>query len=404
MANIMDVGIIGCGVAGSFALQKLLKNNKNLRILVIEAGRFFGKRRHQVFGALGAGFSSDGKFYLNDLSNIVNIAGYKKTSLAHKYVVDQLSNIANMKIIKDKRPSISAEKRCQKFGFDIELNNHYQLFPHNIHAFSKSIIQELDNSNNTICSFDNEVFRVLKHRNHFSIITADGDFQCKKLLISVGRGGWRWVSELFAGFGIIEQNDMAKFGIRVELPATYLKDFNGSHCTLQHNLVDIGPFSWMGTTVPEDHIDLAITSFRSNENRWLSDKVSFNVLAEKHYSENGYQQMERLGKLTFILGNDRIMKERVSSIISKKSKLSMLQEYNWLIPELQELNEIIPDLINRASFYAPALSPMAARIKVSKKFETEVKDMFVAGESSGIPGLLGAAVSGVIAADNLMKG
>lgn len=401
--NIADIGIIGAGVAGVFALQKLLKSNKNLKIMVFDAGRPPLKRRHQVCGFLGCLPGSDGKLYLNNLNQVSNIAGYKKTTVASKWVTDQLSTVANMKIIKDKRPSASAEKRLRKHGFDVELNNYYQLYPRDIHAFSRSIVEELDKNNNTLCSFDNEVFKVFKHKSHFSIVTSDGDFQCKKLLISVGRGGWRWISELFSNFGIIENNDIARFGIRVEISSAYLKDFNQSNCTLLHNLVEIGPLSWNGTTIPEDHIDLAITSFRSNETRWNSDKVSFNVLAEKHFADNGYQQADRIGKLTFILANDRVMKEKLSTLMNRRSKISVMPEYNWLLDELEELNEVMPNLLDKGSFYAPTLTPMAPKINVKSDFSTDVNGMFVAGESANVPGILGAAVSGVIASEGLMK-
>lgn len=402
--NHFDVGIIGSGVAGSFALKKILKNNKNVKVAVFDAGRPPLKRRHQLYGFLGCLPGSDGKLYLNDLNKVSEIAGYKKTTLANKWVMEQLATVTNMKVVKDKRPSITAEKRLRKHGFDIELNNHYQLYPKDIHSFSRSIVEELDQNSNTLSSFDNEVFKVLKHKNYFSIITSAGEFQCKKVIISVGRSGWRWVSELFSNFGIIENNDIAKFGIRIEMPTTYMKDFNQSNCTLLHNLVEVGPLSWNGTVIPEDHIDLAISAFRSNENRWASDKVSFNVLAEKHFAEHGYQQTDRIGKLTFILANDRIMKEKLSSLMNKKSKISIIPEYNWLLAELEELNDVMPDLLNRGSFYAPTLSPMAPKIKLKGDFSSEVSGMYVAGESAGIPGILGAAVSGSIVADAISKG
>lgn len=404
MVTTYDVGIIGVGVAGAFALQKLLKTNKNIKIAVFDAGRPPLKRRHQLYGFLGCLPGGDGKLYVNDLTSVTEVSGYKKTTTANKWVMDQLSAVANTKLIKDKRPSVSAEKRLRKHGFDIELNNYYQLYPRDIHAFSRSIVEELDKNNNTLCSFDNEVFKVLKHKSYFSVVTSQGDFQCKKLIVSVGRSGWRWVSELFNNFGIVENNDIAKFGIRVEMPTTYLKDFNQSNCTLLHNLVEIGPLSWYGTVIPEDHIDLAISAFRSNEGRWQTDKVSFNVLAEKHFPENGYQQNDRIGKLTFILANDRIMKEKISTLMNKRSKVSVIPEYDWLLNELEELNEVMPELLERGSFYAPTLMPMAPKIKLKSDFSTEVSGMFVAGETAGIPGILGAAVSGAICADAISKG
>lgn len=401
--GIADIGIVGMGVAGSFALHKLLNSDKNLKIAIFEGGRPPLKRRHQTWGFLGCLPGSDGKLYLNNLNSVCEVSGAKKTNIAKQWVIDQFLNITNLKLHKDKSPSVSAEKRLAKYGFDIELNNYYQLYPKDIHSLSRLIAGEIENNQNITCSFDNEVLKVLKNKNHFTIITSDGEYQCKKILISVGRGGWRWVSELFSNFGIIDNNDVARFGIRIEIPSTYMKDFNESNCSLSRNLVEVGPLSWNGTVIPEDHIDLAITSYRSNESRWNTDKVSFNVITEKYFEDNGYQQVDRIGKLTFILGNDRIMRERISTLMNKKSKLSVIPEYNFLLQELEELNNIVPELINKGSFYAPALVPFAPKIKLGKDFSTEVKGMYVAGESANVNGIFGAAVSGYIAAEGICE-
>lgn len=402
--SVSDVAIIGCGTAGSFALQRLLKSNKNLKISVFEYGRFFAKRRHTLFGALGAMLNSDGKLYTNHLSSVTAVAGFAKTMKANQWVMDQWDAITPTKLIKDKRPSINLEKRLQKAGFELELNNHFQLFPREIHLFSRAVIAQLESHNNTVCSFDNEVFRVFKHKHHFTILTNDGEFQTRKVLIAVGRGGWRWASELFNNFGIIDNNDIAKFGIRAEIPSFCMRDFNQSNCTLTQNLIQVGPLSWQGTCVPEDHLDLVITSFRSNESRWLSDKVSFNIITEKHYPDNAYQCVDRIGKLSFILGNDRMIKEKISALMNHKSRLSVLSEYEFLLPFFEEFKQIVPDIINRGVFYAPTLLPNPPSIKLTKNFMSEVDGMYVVGEAANVQGLLGAMVSGTIAADAMTKG
>lgn len=400
---IYDIGIIGAGTAGTFALQKILNSHSKLSVAVFEAGRPPMKRRHQIFGFLGCLPGSDGKLYLNDLSSVASITGYRKADLAFKEVLRCFSEVVDMRLTKDKRPSLTAEKRLSKEGYDISLNHFYQLYPKDIHSYSRVVARQLDESKNTFTSFDNEVFKVLKHKQYFSILTSGGDFQCKKVLIAVGRGGWRWVSELFSNFGIIESNDTARYGIKIEMPSPQMKDFNESNCTLSHNLVEVGPFSWAGVPIPEDHLDFAQASFRSNETRWESDKVSANVLATKHFEDQGYQQNERIAKLAFILGNDRVMREKISTFMNRKSKISILPEYSWLLKELEDLDKVIPELINRGSFYAPVLLPFCPKIKVRKDFSTEVKDLYVAGESANCSGIVGASVSGCIVAEGLLK-
>ncbi len=48
MSNIFDVGIIGMGVAGTFAALKIAQENKDLKVIGIDCGRPPAKRRVQM--------------------------------------------------------------------------------------------------------------------------------------------------------------------------------------------------------------------------------------------------------------------------------------------------------------------------------------------------------------------
>jgi len=183
----------------------------------------------------------------------------------------------------------------------------------------------------------------------------------------------------------------------------FLKDFNKSCCTLNKDGLEIGPFNWDGTVIPEDHVEMVITSFRANENRWLTDKVSFNIIGNRYFENNGFEQMDRIGKLIFILSNDRVVKEKVSNIISNKSRISILPEFNWMSDCLNQISGFIPDIISKAYFYIPTIIPSAPKINISKTFESEIENMFILGESAGVSGLLSAALMGIMGADFACK-
>lgn len=398
--STFDVGIVGMGTAGATALLKLLQNHKNMKIAIFDAGRPSQKRRHQVFGFLGTMPGSDGKLYINDLSDVAQLTGQRKVNSSYKWALDQFANFSELKLTKDRKPSVSLQKKLTKFGYDYENNDYYQLLPKDIHAYSRFITAEMEKAKNVFSHFDDEVVKVEKTKSYFIIHTNDGEeTHCKKLILSVGRGGWRWAAEVFNSFGIIEDNNTAKFGIRIETTTAQMKDFNKSNMTLRKGNIELGPLSWEGTVIPEDHLDMAITSYRSNEQRWKSDKVSFNLLAEQHIENFGWEQTDRIGKLTFILGNDRMLKERISLLMDGKSKISIMKEYNFLKKELEELDNIVPDIMERGYFYAPTLMPWAPKINIGKDLSTDVKNLFVAGETAGIPGILGALVSGSAVAD-----
>jgi uncharacterized FAD-dependent dehydrogenase len=121
----------------------------------------------------------------------------------------------------------------------------------------------------------------------FIISTDNQEFSCKRLILASGRSGWRWVKKIFSDLGIIENDDISKFGIRVEMNSEILSDFKKSCCTFTSKDVTIGPLCWNGTVIPEDHVDMAISAFRSNENRWLTNKVSFNIIGNRQFLNNG---------------------------------------------------------------------------------------------------------------------
>ena len=398
MSNF-DVGIIGAGVAGAFAAFKIAKEHKDLKTVVFDIGRPPMKRRRQLEGWLGCLPSSDGKLYINDVSKVSELIGAKKTKSALTYFNNVINNIDNFEITKDKGVQIPLEKRLKKAGYSVVLNDYMQMYPKDIHALSKHMAETIEQNSNITCSFDNEVTAIHKQKNMFVLSSERGEFKCKKLIIAVGRSGWRWARDIFNNFGIIESNDVARFGIRVETTSDIMREFNKSSCSLVKQDLEFGPFSWYGTIIPEDHVDMAISSFRSNENRWKTDKVSFSLIGHRPFPKNGFEQTDRLAKLTFVITNDRVIKERLSTILNKKSKISIMPEYDWLKPTLEEFATVCPELVAKGYFHVPTILPLAPKINIGNNLETEVENMFVVGESTGTTGLLSAALSGITVAD-----
>lgn len=401
--TIYDVGIIGAGVAGAFATLKIAKEYKDVKTIVFDLGRPPMKRRRQLEGWLGCLPNSDGKVYLSDISKVAKITGLRKAKSSFTYFNNSLSNVDKFKVTEDRSLQSSLEKKLTKLGYNINLNNYIQLYPKDIHSLSKYLAETIENNKNINFSFDNEVNRVSKSKNVFIVNTEKQEYKCKKLIVAVGRSGWRWCKSLYDSLGLIENNNYGRFGIRVEVNSSSMKEFNKSNCTIIKEDLEIGPLSWFGTVIPEDHIDLAISSFRSNENRWKTDKVSFSLTKNILFPKNGFEQIDRIGKLTFLLANDRVIKERTSSILSGKSKISIIPEYEWLKDTLQQVSSFMPEILTKAYFHVPTIVPIVPKINIGDNLETEIDGMFVAGESAGISGILSAASTGIICADSICK-
>ena len=402
--TIFDVGIIGAGVAGAFATFKIAKDYKDVKTIVFDLGRPPMKRRRQLEGWLGCLPNSDGKIYLSDTSKVSELTGLRKAKSAFTYFNHVLGNVDTFKVVKDKSPQVSLEKKLKKAGYEVFLNDYIQLYPKDIHALSKHMAGVVEQNKNITFSFDNEIKKVYKQKNYFVINSEDNEYKCKKIIIAVGRSGWRWSNDLFRSLGLIENNDFAKFGIRIEVNSSLMKEFNKSNCTIKKgDDLEIGPLCWNGTVIPEDHIDLAISSFRSNENRWKTDKVSFSLIGNIPFEKNGCEQTDRIGKLTFLLANDRIIREKISHLLSGKSTISIMPEYNWLKSSLKELSEVLPEVVSKGYFHIPTIVPMAPKINIGSNLSTDIEGMFVAGESAGVTGILSAASMGLICADSACK-
>jgi len=397
-----DIGIIGAGISGAFAALRAAEQFPSSKTIIFDLGRPPGKRRRQLEGWLGCFPTGDGKIRPNDTEYIKEITDGRKVRHANNWVTNHLKEAGPFKPIKDRHLPASKQKQIIEAGFKVVQNDYVQWFPKSVHKLSRIISDKLEEVGNIEFSFDNEVYVIFKQKRHFVVNTSDGDFWCKKILLCVGRSGWRWATKLYKDLGLNVNDDVAKFGIRVEMPAQYLKEYNRSHCSLVRPDLTVGPFCWNGTIIPEDHADLAISAFRSNENRWKTDKTSFKIIGNRVFKNEGVAQTDRLGKLAFLQFNDRIGRERVKNVVKNKSMLSLLPEYEWLIESLKELDSIIPNLIERGYFHAPTISPMAAPIRIGSNFETELDGFFVAGESAGLPGILSAAVSGSIALDGAL--
>jgi len=398
---IYDLAIVGAGVAGCFAAQRL-EENYNLKILLLDLGRSFAKRRRQIEGAMGCLPSGDGKWYLSQADQFNHLDGRRFNS-AKKWLDKKIDECGNSKIVKDCSPSVAFKNKISKLGYEISYNDHIQWKPENIHKLSKIFNDTFENSKNIKMQFDTEVFKILKKKNQFLVHTEAQDFHCKKILFVPGRSGWRWANDFYKELGLDIQDDYSNYGVRFEIAAQNAKDLQKTNCSLVKEDVEIGPFLWNGTIMPEDHADMVISTFRSNEERWKTEKVSFSYIKKFKYENDGVNQTERIAKLTYLLFNDRVSKEKNRIYLKGNSQLNLLPEYNWLRGAIDEVNTMLPEFTSKGCYHIPEILPLPGKIELDDNHMTEINDLYVAGESAGYRGIMGAALSGILAADGAMR-
>jgi len=97
----------------------------------------------------------------------------------------------------------------------------------------------IEDDKNMDFNFDDEVINITKTKDMFNIYSTYREYKAKKVILAVGRSGWRWAHKVFSDFGLIIENDYAKFGIMVETQANSLKDFNKASISLKKDNIDI---------------------------------------------------------------------------------------------------------------------------------------------------------------------
>lgn len=398
--NKLDIAIIGAGVAGVFCLNKLASLDASIG--VFEFGRPPAKRRRQIEGWLGCLPNSDGKFYLTDKNKIENITKQSSDKLYESFL-SLTDSIFNNKVNVQKNVKDSLFQTLSENKYCVEYNHYIQTIPKDSHLLSKKIVQTLDGKNNITYYFDDEVKSISKKDKGFIIENGNNKIYAKKVIFCIGRSGWKTAGDIFSALGIVSNNDYCEFGLKVEVADDLVNDFNHSTVTLKKDMVTVGPFSWDGTVIPEDHYDIAITAFRSNEPRWKSDKVSFNLIKKCYFKDKGFYQLDRLSKLMFLLCNDRAVKEKITAIDNKNSKIYLNKEFSWVWEELNELNKVIPNLIDKGYYHLPTFITLPPKINLNENFESEIDNFYVAGESAGESGLLFAALSGISIAENFIN-
>jgi uncharacterized protein len=402
MGAIYDIVICGAGMAGIFACHQILEKKTGLKVALFDIGRPPMKRRLQMFGFGGLLPNSDGKLYLSDTKKVSTLVGDTKSKKAQDWVISTLELIDKTNIIDDIGFNKTLSAKIKSAKYTITKNSFIPIFSPHIHGLLKHFANEFENKIDFY--FDKEIISIRKNKNTFVVSSGDEEYKCKKILLATGRSGWRWAAEIFDKFGIIEENSIARYGIKIETSIDNLSYLNGATSSLSNNKVNIGPICWNGTVVPEDHYDMVIANFRSNEDRWKTDKVSFDFIGNIE-CKNGFEETNRIGKLTFLLANDRVAKERVSSILNGKSKiLSILPEYNWIKEDIKQFGTVMPEILTKAYFHTPALLPLPPTISLGTNLSTDIEGLFVAGENAGITGLLAAAMMGKIAADGMIRG
>lgn len=403
MSHIFDIAILGSGPAGLSALNQLQTLAPQKSIVLFELGRPPGKRRRQIEGWMGAVPFGDGKIWKNDSQKVFQRILNKKALDLGEIIWSKIQEEFKLKSGKENLPSNNLQNKIFELGFQIENNSYLQCKPDQFHFLSRLLTQQFENYDNLLSKYDTEVKSIQYINKLFQIKTENEEFAAQKLLIATGRSGWRWSSNLLQELNITNENKIAKLGVFLEFPASQLKEFNFTNCKLIKDNFEVGNFLWQGTIIPEDHADLILSSFRSNEDRWKSEKVAFPISYSFSVEDHGIEETARIGQLALLLFNDRVSREKIKIFMKKKSQLNLLPEFSPLHQILLDLEKLISDFGSRGYLHAPYFQTHTPSFFLDQHCQSEIPGLYFAGESAGVSGILSAVLMGHLAGESLAE-
>ncbi len=450
-----DVIIVGAGPGGIFTAYELTKLNKNLKIAVLEKGHELKKRKcpidnDKIKGCIncktcsimcgfgGAGAFSDGKYNItnNFGGNLHEHIGESQAISLMEYV-DEInmeyggkgtkmysSASGKLRALCEKNGLNLLDAKVRHLGTDknyIVLENLYNYLKDRVDFFFDTLVTDIKLSNDT-----------------FVVCVNNGEYSCKKAVVSVGRSGSSWMEKLCKNLGIKTNSNRVDIGVRVELPApvfAHVTDeaYEGKIVYKTHKFEDYVRTFCMnpnGIVVNENTNGIITVNGHSFEDeKFKTPNTNFALLVSKHFTEpfkdsNGYA--ENIARLSNMLGGG-VLVQRFGDLIRGRRSTEERIKLGGVNPTLSatpgDLSLVLPkrilDGIIEMVYALDKIAPGTAsddtllygvevkfynmEVELTNHLETKLPGLYVIGDGSGVTHSLShASASGVFVARDMI--
>ena len=454
--NRYDVIIVGAGPGGVFAAYELARSTADLKIACFEQGNELARRHCPIDGVKikncihcktcsimsgfgGAGAFSDGKYNITNEfgGNLYEYIGRDEATGLMNYV-DQINmshggegtrlfSTANSEI----------KKKC--FENDLKL-----LEAQVRHLGTDKNYVVLENLYDEIRDkvefhFNTQVTKVIKDESGYEIETADGNYFCKELIISVGRSGSKWMESVCEDLGIKTHSNRVDIGVRVELPYEVFSHLTDElyeskivyRTEAYNDLVRTFCMNPHGVVVNENTNGIVTVNGHSYEDPALhTENTNFALLVTKHFTEpfkESNEYGESIARLSNMLGGGVIVQRFGDMIKGRRTNESRLKEsfvrptlsatpgdLNLVIPKrimddiiemVYALDKIAPGTANHDTLlYGVEVKFYNMNVELDENLETIHKGLYVIGDGSGVTHSLShASASGVYVARKILE-
>jgi uncharacterized FAD-dependent dehydrogenase len=458
MAKIYDVVIVGAGPAGIFASLELC--NAGLDVLLVDKGREIDARVcpvqnrsgccalcspcHLVSGFGGAGAFSDGKLTLSTqvggrLKELIG-AGQART------LIDYVDSIylrfgAPPKVYGIGRNTAKLEREAASAGLT--------LTPVKLRHLGTELCHE------TLKAMQNYLSPRLDIRlgtTIESIIVEDGvvkavetgrgeNLGCQYLILAPGREGAEWLCNEAERLELSLDSNPVDVGCRIEVPMTTMEKLTS---TLYESKLEFyspsfndrvrtfcmcpgGEVIMESTGGSEPVITVNGIGYAQPKTR----NTNYAILVSTTFTEPFHEPIaygKYLARLANILSGGVLVQRLGDLMDGRRSTQARLQDnavepslkaatpgdlsfalpYRYLkgiVEMLQTIDKLVPGVASpQTLLYGVEVKFYSSRLKLTASLETEIRNMFAAGDGAGVSrGLVQASASGIVAAREILK-
>lgn len=437
--------IVGAGPAGLFAALELTKDADHPEVTIIEQGPSLGSRprTETMIGVGGSGTFSDGKLHFTPvlshekLFDLYSLEEYQTfLDYSEKLFLDYGVTAPNT-------PENLAEadeivEQCHQQGIKLYIRRCRHVGSDMLPGVVKNMVDELEKRGvKFICQTKIDQI-IAKDKKIISIKSGNQNFTADSFLIAPGRIGAIWFQNQAKILGLNYKYQEVEIGVRVEFPATVME----KHSKIMHENIYSIQTPTFGDTVRtfcpcpngfvaiENYQDFLCVNGHSNANTFSSNS-NFNFTVPVTLTEptgNTSVYAANIAKLTNLLGDNKPLLQRLGDL--KSGHRSTWEKINNnlfkptltnvtpgdislalphrlvtdIIEGLDILNRVLPGINSDSTLlYAPEVKLRGNRVTINRQLQTEIPNLFVAGDGVGASGnIVGAAISGIMAARGML--
>lgn len=449
MEKKYDIIIIGAGASGVFASYEFTKLDTNAKILMIDTGNPIEKRTCPIktgkvptciscvpcnimngFG--GAGTLSDGKYNItnNFGGDLHNFVGDKEAIELMEYVDSVLCAFdgeestlystveSNLKTLALQNDLHLLDAKVRHFGTDRNI----EILKKICNYIEPKVEMMWRTSAQTVERVE-EGFKITTNKGH--------EFTCKDLILSAGRSGSKWISEICKQNNINLQSNKVDIGVRVEIPAEVFKHITDQvyeskivYQTDKYNdLVRTFCMNPYGEVVTENTNGvITVNGHAYSDEKLQSENTNFALLVSNSFTEpfkDSNEYGESIARLSNMLGGGVLLQRFGDLIKGRRSNEKRMKkcftrptlkatpgDLSLVIPKRQldniiemiyALDKIAPGMANEDTLlYGVEVKFYNSKVEVDNNLETSVKGMYCVGDGSGVTHSLSqASASGV---------